>query len=103
MAIFPVTALPKGGIYHGQVYLVFLFRGRLLLLSPPFSPQPRMGATDDGDELVLRPNKLISMLGEKSLAFRLRKLRLDDDIAYMLCVPIRMYHSRHFHEYWMSL
>jgi hypothetical protein len=40
------------------------------------------GAIDDGVELVLGPNKLVSKLGEKSSSsseFHLRKLRLDDN------------------------
>jgi hypothetical protein len=66
MAIALVTVPPERGICYGQVYLVWSSEDNSYgshRLSPPYLER---GATDDGDEPVLGPNKLVYMLGEKS-------------------------------------
>jgi hypothetical protein len=104
MAITLVTVLPEGGIYYGQVYLVCSSEDKSYGSHGPSPPYLERGATDDGDEPVLGPNELNSMLGEKpslSSVLRLQKLQLDDDcinahVSLLGCPSAIIW------EYWMS-
>ncbi len=60
-----VTVPPEGGIYYGQVYLVWSSEDTGYGSHRPSPPSLKMGATDDGDKPVLGPNELISLLGQK--------------------------------------
>ncbi len=77
-----ITLVPlEGRIYYGQVYWFALQRTPWLHLSSSLPPSVE-GATDDGDEPFIGPNRLISMSSRESslsLAFCLQKLWLDDN------------------------
>jgi hypothetical protein len=78
-----VAVPPEEGIYNGQVYLVWSSEDTLATALIALSPLPQSGVTDDGDEMFLRPSRLVSMLdGKLSLTSCLRQLWLDNNIVF---------------------